>query len=107
MGVTGADFDLVMTGATGQLLHCSGDASVTKSCNLPLGTGSLTFEGMSFPIAPGSVPVNVDIKLSSLLPGHLPRQRRSRRPQPRMETICFVWKLTVVQRQMKTVPNSA
>ena len=41
----------------GQLLHCSGDASVTKSCNLPLGTGSLTFEGMSFPIAPGSVPV--------------------------------------------------
>merc|ERR1711924_325221 len=73
--VTGADFDLVMTGATGQLLHCSGDASVTKSCNLPLGTGSLTFEAMSFPIAPGSVPVNVDIKLSSLLPGALTKTK--------------------------------
>merc|ERR1712100_955437 len=64
-----------MTGATGQLLHCSGDASVTKSCNLPLGTGSLTFEAMSFPIAPGSVPVNVDIKLSSLLPGALTKTK--------------------------------
>jgi hypothetical protein len=73
--VTGANFDLMMTGATGQLLHCSGDASVTKSCNLPLGTGSLTFEGMSFPIAPGSVPVNVDIKLSSLLPGPLTKTK--------------------------------
>merc|ERR1719502_1668114 len=73
--VAGANFDLTMTGVTGQLLHCSGDASVTKSCNLPLGTGSLTFEGMSFPIAPGSVPVNVEIKLSSLLPSALTKTK--------------------------------
>merc|ERR1719191_1025821 len=69
--VTGATFDLTMTGSLGKLLHCSGDASVSKSCNLPLGTGSLTFEAMKFPIAAGSVPVNVDISLSSTLPASL------------------------------------
>merc|ERR1719311_324045 len=52
--VAGATFDLTMTGAIGQLLHCSGDASASKTCNLPLGTGSLTFEAMKFPIAPGA-----------------------------------------------------
>merc|ERR1719235_2783713 len=58
--VSGASFDLTMTGAIGQLLHCAGDASVTKTCSLPLGTGSLTFEGMKFPISASTVPVNVD-----------------------------------------------
>merc|ERR1719158_2291468 len=70
-GVSGATFDLTMNGALGELLHCSGDASVSKTCNLPLGTGSLTFEAMKFPVAAGSVPVNVDISLSSTLPASL------------------------------------
>jgi hypothetical protein len=73
--VTGATFDLTMTGAIGQLLRCSGDASVSKTCNLPLGTGSLTFEAMKFPIAPGTVPVNVDIALSSALPTALAKTK--------------------------------
>merc|ERR1711881_675962 len=37
----------------------------------PLGVGSLTFDAMKFPIAKGTVPVNVDISLSSLLPAAL------------------------------------
>merc|ERR1711874_565234 len=69
--VSGANFDLVMTGAIGQLLHCTGDASASKTCNLPLGTGSLTFDAMKFPLAAGSIPVNVDISLSSSLPSSL------------------------------------
>jgi hypothetical protein len=74
--VTGATFDLTMTGAFGvQLLHCSGDASVSKTCNLPSGTGSLTFEAMKFPIAAGTVPVNVDIDLSSSLPTALAKTK--------------------------------
>jgi len=73
--VTGATFDLTMSGALGQLLHCSGDASVSKTCNLPLGTGSLTFEAMKFPIAAGSVPVNVDIDLSAALPSGLTKTK--------------------------------
>merc|ERR1719235_2395909 len=56
---------------TGELLHCSGDASKSNTCTLPLGTGSLTFEAMSFPIAAGNVPVNVDIQLSSNMPAAL------------------------------------
>lgn len=73
--VDGATFDLTMTGALGQLLHCSGDASVSKTCSLPLGTGSLTFEAMKFPIAVGNVPVNVDIDLSSKLPTALAKTK--------------------------------
>merc|ERR1719183_714845 len=73
--VDGATFDLTMTGAIGQLLHCSGDASVSKTCSLPLGTGSLTFEAMKFPIAAGKVPVNVDIDLSSSLPTALAKTK--------------------------------
>merc|ERR1719197_1215555 len=73
--VTGATFDLTMNGALGQLLHCTGDASVSKTCNLPLGTGSLTFEAMKFPIAAGTVPVNVDISLSSSLPTTLAKTK--------------------------------
>merc|ERR1711920_456538 len=69
--VQGATFDLVMDGAIGQLLKCDGDASASKTCNLPLGVGALTFDAMKFPLAAGSVPVNVDIKLASNLPSSL------------------------------------
>merc|ERR1712139_338442 len=73
--VDSATFDLTMTGAIGQLLHCSGDASVSKTCSLPLGSGSLTFEGMKFPISAGAVPVNVDLDLSAALPGALTKTK--------------------------------
>merc|ERR1712226_931520 len=69
--VTGATFDLVMNGAIGQLLKCDGDASQSKTCSLPLGVGSLTFDAMKFPLAAGSVPVNVDINLAASLPSSL------------------------------------
>merc|ERR1712072_806051 len=68
---TGATFDVTMTGSIGQLLHCSGDASSSKTCHLPLNVGSLTFDAMTFPIAAGQVPVSVDLSLSSLLPATL------------------------------------
>merc|ERR1712036_189191 len=70
-GVTGATFDVTMTGAIGRLLHCSGDASASKTCHLPLNVGSLTFDALSFPIAAGKVPMSVDLSLSSLLPATL------------------------------------
>merc|ERR1711970_1562162 len=70
-GVTGATFDVTMTGAIGRILHCSGDASASKTCHLPLNVGSLTFDALTFPIAAGKVPVSVDLSLSSLLPAAL------------------------------------
>jgi hypothetical protein len=68
--VTGATFDLEMNGVI-HLLSCKGDASQSKTCNLPLGAGSLTFDAMTFPIKAGSVAVKVDIKLGANLPGAL------------------------------------
>merc|ERR1719375_1256916 len=73
--VDSATFDLTMTGAIGQLLHCSGDASVSKTCSLPLGSGKLTFEGMKFPISAGTVPVSVTLDLSAALPGPLTKTK--------------------------------
>merc|ERR1719183_1043578 len=69
--VTGASFDLEMTGAIGKLVSCKGDASAAKTCSLPLGTGSLTFDAMSFPLKAGSTDVNVDISLSAAVPASL------------------------------------
>merc|ERR1712182_145068 len=69
--VKSANFDLTMTGALGTMLHCTGDASITKSCPLPMGFGSLTMQGMSFPLQPGNVPVNGDMYLKETTPKDL------------------------------------
>merc|ERR1712076_42189 len=68
--VSGASFDLEMNTAAGKV-SCQGDASQSKTCNLPLGVGSLTFNAMSFPIKKGSTSVSVDLSLSPALPGAL------------------------------------
>merc|ERR1719453_2270803 len=52
-------------------VSCKGDASQSKTCHLPLGVGSLTFNAMSFPIKKGSTTVSVDLSLSAMLPGAL------------------------------------
>merc|ERR1719201_2091196 len=69
--VAGATFDLEMTGAIGTLVSCKGDASASKTCSLPLNTGSLTFDAMTFPLKAGSTDVNVEISLSSSVPASL------------------------------------
>merc|ERR1712125_240377 len=68
--VSGATFDLEMKTAAGTV-SCKGDASQSKTCNLPLGTGSLTFDAMAFPIKKGSTAISVDLSLAAALPGAL------------------------------------
>merc|ERR1711959_780740 len=48
-----------------------GKVSASKTCNLPLGTGTLTFDALTFPMKKGSTSISVDIKLSAALPGAL------------------------------------
>jgi len=47
---------------------CTGDAQVGKSCNFPLDTGSIAFAGIPFPVKAGKIPIEVDLKISKLLP---------------------------------------
>merc|ERR1712072_1051592 len=68
--VSGATFDLEMNTLAGKV-SCKGDAGQSKTCHLPLGVGSLTFNAMSFPIKKGSTAVSVDLALSAMLPGAL------------------------------------
>merc|ERR1712132_21756 len=68
--VSGANFDLEMNTLAGKV-SCKGDAGQSKTCHLPLGVGSLTFDAMSFPIKKGSTSVSVDLSLSAMLPGAL------------------------------------
>merc|ERR1711939_1140556 len=68
--VTTANFDVEMNGAF-HLLSCKGDASQSKTCGLPLGTGKLTFDAMALPIKAGQTQVKVDLTLSGALPGAL------------------------------------
>jgi len=65
--VTAANFDVEMNGAF-HLLSCKGDASQSKTCGLPLGTGKLTFDAMALPIKAGQTQVKVDLTLSGSLP---------------------------------------
>jgi len=65
--VTAANFDVEMNGAF-HLLSCKGDASQSKTCGLPLGTGKLTFDAMALPIKAGQTQVKVDLTLSGALP---------------------------------------
>merc|ERR1712072_944290 len=69
--VDGANYDMKMTGAIGTLLSCNGDAAASKTCNLPLGVGHLTFEAMTFPLAKGQANVKVTMRLSPLIPAAL------------------------------------
>lgn len=56
----------------GDLLDCSGDAAASKKCPLMGGLlGSITFDGLSFPVKKGSASVSVDLSLSSLVPAGL------------------------------------
>lgn len=68
--VSAASFDLEMKTAV-STVTCKGDASASKTCNLPLGTGSLTFDALIFPLKKGSTSVSVDLMLSAALPGAL------------------------------------
>merc|ERR1712232_1326378 len=68
--VSAASFDLEMKTAAGTV-SCKGDAGTSKTCHLPLGVGSPTFNAMSFPIKKGSTSVSVDLALSAMLPGTL------------------------------------
>lgn len=70
--VTDGTFNMQVAFSAGvPLLDCQGDASVSKVCKFPLGSGSLTFEGVNFPIKAGPQKINVDLRLSRLLPASL------------------------------------
>jgi cathepsin B len=64
-------FDMKVTAAGVKLLECSGDAGAAKTCQLPLGSGSITFEGEKFPVQAGSSSIAVDLDLSASLPSSL------------------------------------
>ncbi len=50
------------------LVDCQGDASVSQKCNFPMGAGSLTMDGVTFPYKAGPQQISVDLQISKLLP---------------------------------------
>merc|ERR1712232_1037316 len=69
--VNGATFSAVVKAQGVQVASCNGDASQDVTCQLPLGTGSITLKKQTFPMAKGTVELPVDIQLSSLIPASL------------------------------------
>jgi len=64
----GVTFNLAMEG---QFTDCQGTASVGAKCNFPLDMGSIEFLGLESPYKAGNIPINVDLKISKLLPASL------------------------------------
>merc|ERR1719197_865620 len=67
--VTGGAFTI--TAKFGVTEHYSGDVCSSKVIKLPLGVGTITWEGLKCPVAKGDVSVAVDVSLSRLIPAKL------------------------------------
>jgi len=48
--------------------HYNGEVCSPKTFNLPLGLGSVTWDGIKCPVSQGAVDVGVDVKLASIIP---------------------------------------
>merc|ERR1712019_3573 len=49
-------------------LNCAGDGTKGKKCNFPLDLGSVEFKGIATPIKAGRQQIDVDLKMSKLIP---------------------------------------
>merc|ERR1719214_560215 len=67
--VTGGAFTI--TAKFGVTEHYSGDVCSSKVIKLPLGVGTITWEGLKCPVAKGDVSVAVNVSLSRLIPAKL------------------------------------
>merc|ERR1712228_912489 len=88
--VSGANFDLEMKTLAGKV-SCKGDASQSKTCSLPLGVGSLTFNAMAFPIKKGTTSVSVDCLCLLCFQVLLHTRRRKSLRQLRVGTSSSAW----------------
>jgi len=61
-------YDMVMET---QFTDCIGSASEGKTCNFPMDMGSIAFDPLPTPVQAGEIPINVDLKISKLLPATL------------------------------------
>merc|ERR1719160_732409 len=60
-----------ITAKFGTTEHYSGDVCSSEVIKLPLGVGTITWEGLKCPVAKGKVSVAVDVSLSRLIPAKL------------------------------------
>merc|ERR1711871_1301456 len=60
-----------ITAKFGVTEHYSGDVCSSKVIKLPMGVGTITWEGLKCPVAKGEVSVAVDVQLSRLIPARL------------------------------------
>eukprot|EP00929_Paragymnodinium_shiwhaense_P112738 TRINITY_DN81002_c0_g1_i1.p2 TRINITY_DN81002_c0_g1~~TRINITY_DN81002_c0_g1_i1.p2 ORF type:complete len:177 (-),score=41.07 TRINITY_DN81002_c0_g1_i1:183-713(-) len=68
--VTGGDYALSLkAGIISQTF--TGDMCQPKTFDLPLGTGSLSWDGVKCPLPSGATSISVDVTLSAALPGAL------------------------------------
>merc|ERR1712059_119134 len=59
-------FDMKLTGMGITLMDCNGDASVSKTCNMPLGSGTMTWNAISYPIKAGSFTTTTGLFINSM-----------------------------------------
>jgi len=69
--VTGASFDTTIKASGVTVASCNGDASKDVVCKLPLGVGAITLKATTFPLKAGTVKINTEVQLSSLVPASL------------------------------------
>ena len=64
--ITDGTFEVKLQGMGLTLMDCKGDASVSKECKMPMGSGSMTWDPISFPMKAGSFKTYSELLISSM-----------------------------------------
>jgi len=69
--VTDGSFDVAVKALGVTVTSCTGNLCGASSCDLPAGTGSVNFRGLSCPVSAGSVSLDFDVSVAASVPSSL------------------------------------
>lgn len=64
--ITDGTFEMKLKGMGVTLMDCKGDASVSKTCNMPFGSGSMTWDAIAYPVKAGEIHTTTELLINSM-----------------------------------------
>ncbi len=59
-------FEMKLTGMGITLMDCKGDASASKTCQMPFGSGSMTWDAIAYPMKAGTIKTTTELLINSM-----------------------------------------
>jgi hypothetical protein len=64
--IADGNFEMKLTGMGITLMDCKGDASVSKTCQMPFGSGSMTWDAFTYPMKAGTIKTTTELLINSM-----------------------------------------